>query len=112
MDIVKIFATAQSSKISLAGICYQTRLIFSEISKQKAGNKFVSNFVLFNEFLEFCSLNPRLLNKTEIAIQKHNHQNVIHTLLTVKTDDTSIDQIIRTKQSLLSSTRHYSEAPL
>ena len=37
--MVKIFAMAQASKIGLAGIYYQTKPIFSEISKQKAGNK-------------------------------------------------------------------------
>ena len=36
----------------------------------------------------------------------------MHTLLTVKTEDMSTDQIIRTKQSLVASTKHYSEAPL
>ena len=67
------------------------------------------HFVLFNAFLECC--NPRLLNKTEIAIQKYNHQDVIHTLLTIKTEDKSTDLIIRTKQPLLASTRYYSKAP-
>ena len=68
MDIVKIFATVQSSKIGLAGIYYQTKLTFIEISKQNRGNELTLYFVLFNAFLECC--NPRLLNKTEIAIQK------------------------------------------
>ena len=31
MDMVKIFARPQPSKIGLAGIYYQTKLIFSEI---------------------------------------------------------------------------------
>ena len=70
MNIVKIFATVQSSKIGLAGIYYQTKLTFSEILKQKVGNELTYHilYILLNAFFECC--NPRLLNKTEIAIQK------------------------------------------
>ena len=60
------------------------------------------------------NLNKKLLNtnlnKTEIAIQKYNQENVINTLQTVKTEDMSTDQTIRTKQSLFASTRIYSKA--
>ena len=51
-------------------------------------------------------------NKIEIAIQKYNQQDVIHTLPTVKTEDMSTDKTIRIKESLLASTRHFSESPL
>ena len=102
----------QSSKIGLAGIYYQTKLTFSKISKQKTRNELTYHILYF--LMECCS--RRLLNETEIAIQKYNpgrnHQDVIHRLLTVKTEDSSTNQIIRTKQSLLSSSRHYIESPL
>ena len=39
-----------------------------------------SHFVLSNAFLKCC--NPRLLNKTELIIQKYKRRDVIHTLLT------------------------------
>ena len=70
----------------------------------------VTHFVLYNTFLKCCS--PRFPHKTESEIQKYNHQDVIHKLPTVKTEDTSTNQTIRTKQSLLASSRRYSEAPL
>ena len=37
--MVKISARAQSFKVGIAWIYYQTKLSFLEISKQKAGNK-------------------------------------------------------------------------
>ena len=55
----------------------------------------IANFVHCNTFWECC--NPRSLNKTEIGIQKYNHQNKLNTLLTVKTKDMSPNQTIRTK---------------
>ena len=57
--MVKIFATIQSAKIGLAGIYFQTKLTFSEISIQNAVNK--------------------LMYKTDIAIQKYNHQGLYNT---------------------------------
>ena len=69
-----------------------------------------SHFVLCNTFLESCK--PRFLNEAEIRIQKYNHHDVINKLPTVNSKDTSTNQTIRTKKSLLASTRHYSEAPL
>ena len=47
MDMVKIFARVQSSKIDLKGIYYQTKLAFSEILKQKAGNKLTFHILYF-----------------------------------------------------------------
>ena len=47
MGIAKIFVTAQSSKIGLAGIYYQTKLTFSEISKQKPGNELTYHILYF-----------------------------------------------------------------
>ena len=44
-------------------------------------------------------------------MQKYNHQDIIHRLLTVKTEYMSTDQTIRIKQSLLASTKHFSKAP-
>lgn len=68
------------------------------------------HFVLCNTILE-C-YNPRFLNKTEISIQKYNHNDIVHTLPTVKTEGISTEQTIRAKQSPLSSTRYYSKATL
>ena len=45
-------------------------------------------------------------HKLEIAIQKYGHFAAIHTLSTSKNKGMSTDQTIRTKQSLLTSTRH------
>ena len=85
--MVQIFARATSSKIDLAGIYFQTKLTFSEILKHKAGNKltYFLHFLLCHIFLEYC--NPRFLDKTEISIQKYNHQDIIHTLPTFNTED-------------------------
>ena len=47
MDIAKIFARAQSSKIGLAGICYLIKVTFSEILKTKAGNKLMYHVLYF-----------------------------------------------------------------
>ena len=49
-------------------------------------------------FSEISTQIPRFLNKTEIAIQKYNHQDIIHTLPVVNTEDMSTDQTITTKQ--------------
>ena len=47
MGIDKIFAMVQPSKIGLAGIYYQTKLTFLEISKQKTGNKLTYHILYF-----------------------------------------------------------------
>ena len=47
MNMVKIFAMAQASKIGFVGIYYQTKPTFSEISKQKAGNKLTYHILYF-----------------------------------------------------------------
>ena len=44
MDIVKIFARAQSPRIEFPGIYYQTKLTFSEIWKQEAGTE-LKNYI-------------------------------------------------------------------
>ena len=57
--MVKIFARTQSSKIGLTRIYYQPKLIFTEISKEKAGNELMF-YILHSTnylFLECC--NPR-----------------------------------------------------
>ena len=79
MNMIKIYARTPSSKIGVTGVYYQTKLTYSEILK--------STFAFCNlqYILECC--NPRFLNKTEIAIQKYNHLDVIHKLPTVKTED-------------------------
>ena len=79
--MVKIFVKIHHSKIDLAEIYFHTKLTFSETSTQK---------VLYDTFLECC--NPRFLNKTEIATQKYNDQEVIYTLPVVKTKDMSTNQ--------------------
>ena len=47
MGMAKTFARAKSSKIGLVGIYYQTKPSFSEISKQKAGNKLKYHILYF-----------------------------------------------------------------
>ena len=84
--------------------------IFRNFETKSKGQINVLHFVLCNAFLE-C-YDPRFLNKTDMTIQKYNHQGVIHTLPTVKTGDMSTDQTIRTKHSLLASTRRYSKVSL
>ena len=61
--MVKIFARTHSAKIELAGIYFQTKLIFSDISKQKAVNKLMH---ILHIFIEYC--NPIFLDKPKIAI--------------------------------------------
>ena len=39
MDMVTLFVRAQSSKADIGEIYYQTKITFSEISTQKAGNE-------------------------------------------------------------------------
>ena len=47
MNMVKIFAIEQASKIGLVGIYYQTKPTFSEISNQKAENKLIYLILYF-----------------------------------------------------------------
>ena len=42
-----MFAKAKSSKIDLAGIYFQTKLTFSEISEQKAANELTFPILYF-----------------------------------------------------------------
>ena len=56
--MVKIFARIHSAKMELAGIYFQTKLIFSEISKQKVINKLM---YILHIFIEYC--NPIFLEK-------------------------------------------------
>ena len=107
MGIVKIFAMVQPSKIGLAGIYYQTKLTFLEISKQKTGNKLRYHILYFLMHFQNVAIQSKTAKIKLILQYKKNHQDVIHTLLTVKTEDKSTNQIIRTKQSLLAGTRHY-----
>ena len=56
--MVKIFGRIHSAKMELAGIYFQTKLIFSEISKQKVINKLM---YILHIFIEYC--NPIFLEK-------------------------------------------------
>ena len=47
MDTVRIFTRVKSSKIGLAKIYFQTKLTFSEISKQKARSEWTNHILYF-----------------------------------------------------------------
>ena len=47
MNMIKTFAMPQSSKTGLPGSYQQTKAIFSEIPKQKAGNKLTDHILHF-----------------------------------------------------------------
>ena len=46
-DMAKIFARTQSAKTGLTGIYFRTKLTFSEISKQKTGNRLMYYILYF-----------------------------------------------------------------
>ena len=103
--MAKTFAMAQSSKISLVGIYYQKKQPFPTFFKTKHWKQ---------------DYNPRFLNKTETKIRKI--QSPGHNAYTSnkknrryvydQTMSTIYDQTIRTKQSILASTRYYNKAIL
>ena len=109
--MVKIFATIQSAKIGLAGIYFQTKLTFSEISIQNAVNKLMYHILYFTIHFQSVTIQDFSIKLTLQYKNTITRVYIIHTLPAVKTGDMSTDQTVRTKQSLLVSTRH-SKAPL
>ena len=105
-----IFLT-QSSKIDLAGFSFQTKNNHFKHFNTKSRKWINISLSTLQHFFSEC-WNPRFSNKPEIAIQKYNHQDKIHTFPDVNTEDMPTDQTIRTRQSLIGSTRHYSKTRL
>ena len=89
-----MFPRAQSSNRPCRDLFPNKTNLVKNFKTKSSEPIYGSHFVFCNTFLEWYK--PRFLNKTEIAIQKYNQQDVIHTLPTVKTDYMSTDRTIRT----------------